>query len=94
MLQLVIGPSTVGVGAQGPPDQRHVAHDREATPGIQALSGDHDVVGLSRLTFGCGKDHVVATALQDPPTDRHFGGVKVERGEWEQHEGHGSWAAI
>jgi hypothetical protein len=76
-----VGPPAVGVGAQGQPDQRQVAQERQAAPWIQAPPADHEVVGLSGLSLRCSEDHLVAQPTQDLPADRHLGRIEVECGE-------------
>ncbi len=90
--QVRIGRPGPAVRPQDAPDHGDAAQDRHHAPGIESLSGDHEVVCLARVPRGRGEDHFVPGTREHLPRDGDLGRVEVAGGDGNQHDRHG-WPA-
>ena len=88
LLHRRVGVSGSGIGAHQPADGDEALQSRQEAPDVQALAGEHHVVGAAGLPARRGKGHAVAETRQHAPADRDFARIEVpvrERNEDFRH---------
>ena len=83
-----IGVAGVAVGPHQKPDQRQSPQQRNGAPEIEALSGQHHVVGGGGLTVRRRKGDGMARVRQHLPADGGFARIEVPRRQRDENAGH------